>query len=576
MIARWNLAVLILLVVSWPAEASEQLKPRIRRPVAIVANDELVAVANSRSGAISVFEGNSKKILGEHHIAASITDMRAIRSPKPRNDLAAFALCPDEKQLVRLQLTDSSIEKQVVSAIDPSAIRLAVDQRAKRLFVSCRWTHQVTVLAFDRNFKNVTSSKSIKLPFAPREMLVLPNKQVLLVAAAFGNQIAIVDTESAATAQVVRIEGHNIRGLAISNDRDRVLIAHQSLNPLARADFDDLHWGMLVSNGVRVIETNLITDGSDDPQPLKSWLDRMGRTGNATGDPAGVITGEKDLMAVALGGVGEVLVRRAGYLTRLRVGRGPEAMAVAGDRLYVANRFDDTISVIDLDVGKLIRTVPLGPTGPLTAVDRGERLFFDAKLSHDGWMSCHSCHTDGHSSGLLVDTLGDGDYGAPKRVPSLLGTQGTGPWAWSGAMNTLAAQVKKSVSTTMHGDELTEQQTSDLVAFLESLSPPPPRETISDKLINAGRAVFEANRCNRCHTAGKFTSNGVFDVGILDEHKNNKFNPPSLIGVSQRGRLFHDGRANGIEDVVRRYQHMLDRDLSAEDVRSLLAFLRSL
>ena len=47
------------------------------------------------------------------------------------------------------------------------------------------------------------------------------------------------------------------------------------------------------------------------------------------------------------------------------------------------------------------------------AVARGERLFHDARLSHDGWMSCHSCHVDGHTNGLVADTLGDGSYGAP-------------------------------------------------------------------------------------------------------------------------------------------------------------------
>ena len=36
-------------------------------------------------------------------------------------------------------------------------------------------------------------------------------------------------------------------------------------------------------------------------------------------------------------------------------------------------------------------------------------------------MSCHSCHTDGHTSGRLADTLGDDTFGTPKRVLSLLG-----------------------------------------------------------------------------------------------------------------------------------------------------------
>ena len=100
-----------------------------------------------------------------------------------------------------------------------------------------------------------------------------------------------------------------------------------------------------------------------------------------------------------------------------------------------------------------LATISLGPRPEPTAADRGERLFYSAKLSHDGWMSCHSCHTDGHTNSLLSDTLGDGSYGAPKRVPSLLGVAATGPWTWTGSIARLEDQVRKSIATTMHGTE---------------------------------------------------------------------------------------------------------------------------
>ena len=94
-----------------------------------------------------------------------------------------------------------------------------------------------------------------------------------------------------------------------------------------------------------------------------------------------------------------------------------------------------------------------------------------AKLSHDGWMSCHSCHTEGHTNNLASDTLGDGSYGAPKRVPSLLGVGRTGPWTWLGSIDRLDDQVKKSIVTTMQGPKPTGSQVADLTAYLVSLSP---------------------------------------------------------------------------------------------------------
>ena len=82
-------------------------------------------------------------------------------------------------------------------------------------------------------------------------------------------------------------------------------------------------------------------------------------------------------------------------------------------------------------------------------------------------MSCQSCHTDGHTNNLLSDTLGDGSYGAPKRVPSLLGVAATGPWTWTGSIARLEDQVRKSIATTMHGSKPTDEQVADLTAYLE-------------------------------------------------------------------------------------------------------------
>ena len=92
-------------------------------------------------------------------------------------------------------------------------------------------------------------------------------------------------------------------------------------------------------------------------------------------------------------------------------------------------------------------------------------------------MSCQSCHTDGHTNSLLSDTLGDGSYGAPKRVPSLLGVAATGPWTWTGSIPRLEDQIRKSIVTTMHGTKPTDEQVADLAAYLSSLAPPSPEVT---------------------------------------------------------------------------------------------------
>ena len=118
-------------------------------------------------------------------------------------------------------------------------------------------------------------------------------------------------------------------------------------------------------------------------------------------------------------------------------------------------------------------------------------------------MSCHSCHTDGHTNNLLSDTLGDGSYGAPKRVPSLLGVAATGPWTWTGSIARLEDQIRKSIATTMHGTKPTDEQVADLTAYLSSLAPPSPEVTgigpVDAPAVARGREVFEARKCASCH-----------------------------------------------------------------------------
>jgi hypothetical protein len=65
-------------------------------------------------------------------------------------------------------------------------------------------------------------------------------------------------------------------------------------------------------------------------------------------------------------------------------------------------------------------------------------------------------------------------------------------------------------------------------------------------------------------------------VGITDELGRRRFNPPSLRGVSQRERLFHDNRARNLGEVIGRFGHGLDKPLRDGDRDDLLRFLESL
>src|SRR5690606_29472947 len=129
---------------------------------------------------------------------------------------------------------------------------------------------------------------------------------------------------------------------------------------------------------------------------------------------------------VALAGADELIMVESTGLVRNRqtLGHRPIALlAGASEReLLAVNQFDSSLSFVDL-ASQSSAALSLGPAPTLSAAERGERLFYDARLSFEKWMSCHSCHTDGHTNGQLADTLGDDSHGAAKRTLTLLGTR---------------------------------------------------------------------------------------------------------------------------------------------------------
>jgi cytochrome c peroxidase len=289
-------------------------------------------------------------------------------------------------------------------------------------------------------------------------------------------------------------------------------------------------------------------------------------------------------LIIALAGLGQIT---AGPSARpdtwgLEVGGRPTVIALAPDgrRAFVACSFDDSIAILDHREGRLVARVPLGPPRRIDDIERGERLFHDARLSHEGWMSCHGCHSEGHTSGRLADTFGDRSYGTPKRTPSLLGIAGTAPFGWDGGVSSLEEQIVRSIRTTMRGPEPSTDQVRDLAAYLRSLPPPPSAASLTSRhtaeAIERGRSVFLRERCDRCHEPPGFTSTRVFHVGLTDELGMSRFNPPSLRGLSQRGALLHDGRARDATDVLTRQGHPSRIELSGPELADLLSFLDSL
>jgi cytochrome c peroxidase len=413
----------------------------------------------------------------------------------------------------------------------------------------------------------------------------LPGGSHCLVVDAFGGQVAVVDVAMGKLESVRSTEGHNFRGLALSRDQSRVVLVHQVLHPQGRPNATDIRSGTLLANHLRTFDLDTVRDSR--VELLKNErIYNLGDIERGAGDPADVHETADGLYLVCLAGTNELAVGRPEQVLWDRVSVGARPCAVAVDegrgRAYVANTFDDSISIVDFRTPKLLGSITLRREPiELTRQERGEALFHDARLSLDAWFSCQSCHPDGHTNGRLNDNFSDRSFGTPKRVLSLRGVRDTPPWAWNGLMPELEAQIRSSVTSTMQGSTPSPKQIADLAAYLQSLEPVPgvatARGDIDADAFKRGRKVFSREKCATCHAAPTYTTPKTYDVGLRDEAGESHFNPPSLRGVSQGGpRYFHDNRARSLADVFGTHRHQLAAPLTEGELADLLVYLRSL
>jgi DNA-binding beta-propeller fold protein YncE len=395
-------------------------------------------------------------------------------------------------------------------------------------------------------------------------------------------------------------DAFNLRGLTVTPDDSAVVCscAVRRDFPVSRTNITE---GWVIDNRLLRLDVK-----ADAVPPVKQIsLDERGKAAGdlygAAFDPKGRLlavagsgTGELLLLDAAAapwtgGDVGDVLDPRLAKGDRFRriplAGR-PTAVAFTpdGKRVVVANYLLNSVQIVDAAEGEVVRSISLGGPRKPSAARRGEALFYNATRSQDQWFSCSSCHVDGHTCGQNFDTLNDGNYGNPKLTPSLRGVARTPPWTWHGWQDDLGAAVVKSYTTTMFGPKPTDDETRDVVAFLETLDHPPnPRRGPDGKLSAAaecGRNVFAKAKCSRCHDGPEYTSERNYELKIEpDGSPYKEWNPPTLRGVVDRGPFLHDGRARTLDDVLTG-AHAPEKlgapALTPDERRDLIEFLKSL
>jgi YVTN family beta-propeller protein len=285
-------------------------------------------------------------------------------------------------------------------------------------------------------------------------------------------------------------------------------------------------------------------------------------------------------------------------VARVPVGRNPRGLSLTrdGSRLYVANRLDDTISVIDTRTDRAISAIKLQGPKAISALRRGEQTFYTAQYAFQGQFGCSSCHIDSTFDGITWDLEPDGfgrDIVDNRPIEDLRGTE---PYKWTGTNPNIPTECGPRTELYFWRSQTYDDRIlASLTMYIRSLPARPNRwRNTGGELTSAqerGKAIFErsvdkfgkpipeANRCSYCHSGPKGTSQRSFDVGTRKPTDNTgMLDTPQLTNIALTAPYLHDGSARTLEEIwtVQNPQdkHGRTNDLTKDQLNDLIEYLR--
>jgi len=285
---------------------------------------------------------------------------------------------------------------------------------------------------------------------------------------------------------------------------------------------------------------------------------------------------------------------------RIPVGHNPRGVVLSpdGKRLYVANRLDDTLTVIDTSFEQVVSTIDLGGPKNVDALRRGERLFYTAGFAFQGQFGCSNCHIDSTIDGLEWDLEPDGFGKDVVDNRSLENLAGTEPFKWNGGNPDMPTECgPRTEKFFFRSESFNQQQLTDLVTFVYSLPYRPNRYRLPNGELTPsqerGKAIFErattqkgapipeANQCTYCHSGPKYTNQKQFDVGSgRTTDRSPIIDVPQLSNVAYSAPYLHDGSARSLEEIWTIYNpkdtHGVTNDLTKDELNDLIEYLKTL
>ena len=499
---------------------------------------------------------------------------------------------------------------------EPSSV--VEDRAGKRLFVANRISGNVVVL----DAQTGTTEKWLMAGRGASYLTLSPDGSRIYATHIYPNpsphrtapesEITVIDTTRAVV--VDRIPLHAIAGvfhLAFSGDGRLGAVAEyhpKNLVPLAHLE-----------HGWAFADT-LTLFGADVGKPVEVPLDELERYAS---QPFGVaIAPDKSHIYVTCGGSENVTVvdvphllrfiqmhpgpyvqdlsASANYVvTRIPVGHNPRGLTLSRDgrRLFVANRLEDTISVIDTHTDRVVSTITLAGPKTISVLRRGEQAFYTARYSFQGQIGCATCHIDSTFDGLTWDLEPDGfgrDIVDNRPIEDLKDTE---PFKWNGGNPNLPTECGPRTEKYFWRSENYDNRTlTDLVSYVRGLPSRPNRWGLQHGELTPaqergkvffvrsvdkfGKPIPEANRCSYCHSGPKGTNQKSFDVGTRKSTDNSGLlDTPQLTNITLTAPYLHDGSARTFEEIWTVYnpddKHGRTNDLTKDELNDLIEYLRT-
>lgn len=501
-------------------------------------------------------------------------------------------------------------------AAEPSSV--VPDRQGRLLYIANRISNDVAVL----DAKTGAEEKRLAAGRGASYITASPDGSRLYVTHVYPNpgphrtapnsEVTVIDTARAVVSERIALPGI-AHGFHIAFSADGRLGVAAGLHPRNLVPLAHVEHAGAFTDSITVF-------GSDVGTPVELPLDELERYSVR---PFGVaMTPDKSRIFVTCEGSEEVTVIDVARLLRyvhshpgshpndlsassnyvighIRVGHDPRGVLLGGGgtRLLVANRLEDTISVIDTRSNKVASTIPLAGPKQISVLRNGERTFYTARYSFQGQIGCANCHIDSTFDGLQWDLEPDGfgrDIVDNRPIEAVKDTE---PYKWNGGNPNLPTEcgprTEKFFWRAENYDDLT---LTDLVVYIRNLPARPNRWRLPGRELTAaqergktlyergtdkfGKAIPETNRCAYCHSGPKGTNQKSFDVGTKKATDNSGLlDTPQLINIAITGPYLHDGSAQTLEQIWTIFnpedKHGRTNDLTKDELNDLIEYLRT-